>query len=94
MAATWTLLKFECGGENFMETIHLRYQQNLGMSKEASGYKCVECGLYADTKYLIGRAEVEQKKLELRESTAALEELENENKPKPKVQETANRVPV
>ena len=63
----WTTLKCECGSEQFLAVMHLRFKEGGGTTPQPSGYMCAQCHTIADAAYLIGRVTLARKRREVAE---------------------------
>lgn len=62
----WKNLKCECGSEQFIQMIHLRFHPTGGSTQGPGGEKCGLCGKVVNRVDLLNRAKLEQKKAELK----------------------------
>lgn len=66
----WQNLRCECGSEQFLPVINLRYKEGAGTTNQPAGFECAQCRTKADTAYLLGRLTLKRKMIEMK----ALEE--------------------
>jgi hypothetical protein len=62
----WQNLKCDCGCEQFVPKVVLRWKPSGGVTDQAAGYQCRDCRADVDTASLVRIAELARKRQELR----------------------------